>query len=133
MEEILGCCILLDSSKIFSQICISVREAVAEEDMVIIVLEGMSKSESEVGADEPIIVSSVLVSEVIDILTDSVPSYTFSVFKFIAKAKDFHAVVVKTIRFCQIKHVELDFLTSSSVTDPEEVPLRMSICVDVIL
>ena len=133
MEEILSCCILLDSSKIFSQICISVREAVAEEDMVIIVLEGMGKSESEVGADEPIIVSSVLVSEVIDILTDSVPSYTFSVFKFIAKAKDFHAIVVKTIRFCQIKHVELDFLTSSSVTDPEEVPLRMSICVDVIL
>ena len=56
-----------------------------EENIIVIMLKSMSKSESIISSYESIIIPSVLITIVRYILANPMPANTFCVFEFIAK------------------------------------------------
>ena len=105
----------------------------AEENLVVVVLKGVGKCKREVTRSVFAYFSFELIRKVCNILTDSVPTNTLRLFQFVRKAEHFHAIVVKRVWLCQIKHIKLDFLTLPRVPNSEEIPLSVSIRVYIVL
>lgn len=100
---------------------------------IVVVLEGVRKSECVVATLEPKIVTLVIVHVVVYVIADTMPADTLRLLDFRGKGKDLHSVVVKRIWFHQIQHIEFNFHTFRGVTDSEEVPLCVTIGIYVIL
>lgn len=107
-----------------------------EELLVVVMLESSSKCKCvEVTRVtlEACTVSLISVLIIIDIRCYSVPADIFLLLDMVTKTKHFHSIVIKGFWFGKIEHVELDALAFSCVSDSEEIPLGVAICVDVIL
>ena len=50
----------------------------------------------------------------------------------LAVDRDFHSIVEKTVWLGIVKDVESDFLFCSCISDLEEEPLCMALCIDII-
>lgn len=61
------------------------------------------------------------------------PSYSIVSLRVLAIAKYFHAFVVQTIRLGKVQNIELHFQSSPRVRAPEEIPLSVTIRVDIVL
>lgn len=70
---------------------------------------------------------------VVNVLTYSVPADSLYVLDFVWVAKDLHTKVVKWVSLREVDDVEADFHAFRGIAYSEEEPLRMSICVYVIL
>jgi hypothetical protein len=62
-----------------------------------------------------------------------VPADAFALFYLVAETQDFHSVVVQWIWFGKVKNIEFYCMALGGVCTPEKVPLRISICVYVVL
>lgn len=82
---------------------------------------------------ETIIFSFEYVLVVINVFSNSVPSYTIILFYFVREAQNFHTIIVQRVWFCKIYHIEPDTLSWLGIGYPEKVPLGISIRVDIIL
>lgn len=108
----------------------------SEVDLVIIGVKCVSECQSVVS----FVLKSVSGSLVFDVIlivanvrTNSMPASVVLFGELLAVRENTHALVVETIRFRQIDYVEPYFVAFLSVTDTEEIPLRMTVSVDVVL
>ena len=123
----------LNDIQVLLQITVSVRETMSEEDIIVSVLKRMGECKGVVCPEEATLVPFVWILVVIYALTDSVPSNSLLFFSLIRKAQYFHTVVVEGIRLREVQHIESHFLSRVSIGAPEEVPLSVTISVDVVL
>lgn len=102
--------------------------------MVVVVLEGVREREGVMSQlPEPADLAPVLVGHIRNVLADSVPAYALLLFELVREAEGLHAVVVQGVWLGKVEHIELDPSSALRVADTEEVPLRMTVSVDVIL
>jgi len=75
--------------------------------------------------------------EVVLIVTDvgasAVPAYVFILPVVNAEAQHSHTEIVKTIWFCEIQNIEFHLHIFACIPDFEEVPLRVTVSVDIVL
>ena len=100
--------------------------------LIIIILKSVIEAERIVCLHESTNGSFEFVLVVIYVCTDSVPAETFFLLGFGGKTEHLHAVIIKRIWLGQIDKIELDFLPLTSVSNSEEKPLGMAICVDIV-
>jgi hypothetical protein len=80
-----------------------------------------------------IIVSLEIVLVIFDVLSNPMPSDPLSVLDRIGIVEDFHSIVIERVRFCKINDIKLHFSVLSGITNSEEKPLGMTVCIDIIL
>ena len=104
-----------------------------EIDLVFIILEGMSKSESIVVACKTHVLFFIVVLKVRDISANTMPTKVLFFLSSNWKREDPHAVIIKWITLRKIIDVEFNLIMLVSVTHPKEVPLSMSVGVNIVL
>ena len=133
MKEVLSVAVLFYSAEIISQIRISVRKAVSEVYLVIVRLKLMRKGKGVVIPSHPQVLSLVSILVITYLWPNSVPSNVSLFLRLLGESQDLHSVVIKRVRLGQIQNVEFDFQVFASIGHSEEVPLGVSIGVDIIL
>jgi hypothetical protein len=101
--------------------------------LVLIELKGVSERECVVVSGEPNVLLLVVVLEVGDICPKTMPAAILFLFGSRRKGQDPHSIIVQRVTFGEVENVELDCVALADVGYFEEVPLRVSICVDIIL
>ena len=105
-----------------------------EVHLVIVVLKLMGPGQRVVGAAESVALSLKVVQMVTDIGAHSVPRELLgAVARVLRERKDAHALVVERVGFGEVEDVEFDGVTAACVAYSEEEPLRVAVCVDVVL
>jgi len=107
-----------------------------KELLIVSRLEGSSESKCIIVSCVSSQVCSVPLKSILMIvncLTHSVPSHVLTLFPFITETQHFHSVVVQRIWFGHINHIEFDFLPCSSISNSEEIPLCMAVCINIVL
>lgn len=106
----------------------------SEVDHVVVARERHCEGQCVVAATPTVPFSLERVLIVADVVAHAVPTQLLrSIARVLREAQHSHAFVVKRIRLGQVEDVELNSVVFPSVSDPEEEPLSVTICVDVIL
>ena len=116
------------------QVGVGVGVAVREEHLIIVEFEGTGECEGVESSNDSINLFALeVVAEVVDVEASPVPPYLVSGLEFVRKGQNAHSVVVQRVRLSQVDDVEFNRLALLRVAHSEEVPLRVSVGVDVIL
>ena len=102
-------------------------------NLILIIFKGMCECESVVVAGESNIFLFVIILEIWYICAYSMPSQVFLFLTSDRESKNSHSIIIEGITLWKIVNIEFDLFMRSCIPYPEEVPLSMSICVNVIL
>ena len=97
MEIVSSSSVFLNPSYVLLQVRVSIRKAMREEQLILVMLKCVSESKCIEGAQELVIISFIWTRMIIDVLTDAMPAYSFSLFDLVREAQYLHAVVIKRI------------------------------------
>jgi hypothetical protein len=125
--------VICNSIQIFNHISVSVRVRVRKINSVIRILIIKSERMSVVTTWTPTFFRSKKPVRVIpNLLTCSEPAYISIVSHFFAVNQNFHTLIVKTVWFAKVEHVEA-YRAKFIICGSEEKPLSMATCVNIIL
>ena len=134
LKKVASWCVFFNSRQVILQVWESIGEAVSEELCVIVNIDSVHECKCVKPSLEfwiSVFFEWVLI--IVDVRAYSVPSNSLYILYFIWVTENFHSIVIEWIRLCKIYYVEPNFLTFGCVPDPEEKPLSVAICVDVVL
>lgn len=142
----------LDLTEVLIQVRVSVWLRIGEVDLVIIMFKSMGESEGVVASlkvSHLVRVLFVVILEIAQVLTTSCPTLLEFEFllagtvtisslldpflPFLRVDKNFHALVVETLSFDHVEHIELYSHSLLDVGNSEEEPLSVAFRVDIVL
>lgn len=105
----------------------------SEVDSVIVTVKLVGEGQSVVLFVRKAAIVPYLILEVADVSTRPVPTEVLRLGAVLAESEHTHSLVVETVWFCEVDDVEADLLVLLCVRYPKEVPLRVTVCVYIIL
>lgn len=136
MEEILTVRLLFDLVHVLTQITVCIWETVSKIHTIVIAVKRVGESKCIVffvGETVAVHLVSNVVLVVTNIAANSVPSCLFLLIQILTVGEHSHSLVVETVRFRQINYIKTDFLAFFCVRNSKEVPLSMTVGIDIIL
>jgi len=135
IKEVAGKGQFFDCVEVITKVGVSVGERMSEVHLVIVTRKRVSECETVVALYIPelAVVSFEVVLIVTDVGASAVPAYVLILPVVNAEAQHSHTEIVKTVWFCEIQNIESDLHIFASVPDFEEVPLRVTVSVDIVL
>lgn len=94
----------------------------------------MRESQRVVTTRKPIALALEAVLMIANIAADAVPTeLLWPISRVLGEAEYAHSLVVERVWLGQVQDVEFDRVPIAGVADSEEEPLRMTVCIDVVL
>ena len=120
--------------QVLPQIRITIRYTVREKHDIVIILVSVLECQAIIlFAKRVLWLLFYAVLVVFDIITGLEPTNLLFLSTLLRVDRNLHPKVEQTIRLGEVEDVEADCLTSTCIHRAEVEPLRMALCVDVVL